>query len=148
MAYWVSRWKATVLLAERRVRSNRKQFYALRVTATVSAVVVPALVGLNLAGTGGIVVRWLTFALSLLAALCLAVLALFRFGDRWFLYRNLQDQLLTAGWTLVTSVDDDSDDAWHSFRQSTEAVIATYNTSYDSELIVASQSDGTGKKSS
>jgi len=48
-----------------------------------SAITVPSLVGLNLSGTGGVIVRWITFALSLVAAVSTAFLTLYRLGDRW-----------------------------------------------------------------
>ena len=51
------------------MEGNRKQFYGLRLAAVISAIIVPSLVGLNLSGTGGSAVRWLTFTLSLIAAL-------------------------------------------------------------------------------
>ena len=41
--------------------------------AIVSAVIVPSLVGLNLAGVGNAVVQWSTFALSLVAAVSAAI---------------------------------------------------------------------------
>jgi hypothetical protein len=53
-AYWTARWEAYVLLAARRVISNREQFYQLRLLAVSSSVIVPSLVGLNLSGTGGV----------------------------------------------------------------------------------------------
>jgi hypothetical protein len=139
-AYWRSRWEPTVTLAAERVELNRKVFYWLRGVAVASAVIVPSLVGLNLAGTGGVWVRWITFALSLVAALSVALLALFRVGDRWFLYRDLEDVLLKAGWALVTHPGGDVEAAWEAFRSATERAITSYNTSYETEVIMAAQS--------
>jgi hypothetical protein len=56
-AFWTARWETYVLLAARRVSSNRKQFYRLRAVDVISSVIVPSLVGLNLSGTGGAWVR-------------------------------------------------------------------------------------------
>ena len=67
--YWAQEWELTVVHAATRVESNRKDFYGLRLAAIISAITVPSLVGLNLSGTGGSTVRWLTFALSLITAL-------------------------------------------------------------------------------
>jgi hypothetical protein len=66
--YWAKAWELFVVHAAARVEGNRKEFYALRLTAIISAITVPSLVGLNLSGTGGTTVRWLTFAFSLIAA--------------------------------------------------------------------------------
>src|SRR3954466_453587 len=46
---------------------------------------------------------WLTLGLSLIAAVATALLALFHFRDRCFLYRNLHDDLLGAAWHLLQS---------------------------------------------
>src|SRR6266702_3942467 len=108
-AYWTSAWESAVVRAATRVESNRKQFYGFRLTAISSAIIVPSLVGLNLSGTGGSAVRWLTFSLSLIAALSTAMLTLFRFGDRWMLYRALSGELVNAGWALVNSPRTDLD---------------------------------------
>jgi hypothetical protein len=96
-AFWTARRETYVLLAARRVLGNRKQFYRLRAVAVISSAIVPSLVGLNRSGTGGVWVRWVTLALSLIAAVSTATIALFRFGDRWCLYRNLQSALLRCG---------------------------------------------------
>ncbi len=78
--YWAQAWELTVVHAATRVERNRKEFYGLRLVAIISAITVPSLVGLNLSGTGGSTGRWLTFALSLIAALSTAIIILFRFG--------------------------------------------------------------------
>jgi len=83
-------------------------------------------------------VRWITFALSLVAALSTAVLALFRFGDRWFLYRSLQDDLLAAGWGLIETPSGAAEKAWPVFVASTEAAIASYVRAHETEVIAAS----------
>lgn len=132
-AYWTGRWTTYVYLASCRVERSRRRFYAFRVVATLSAVIVPALVGLNLSGAGGTAVRWCTFSLSLVAAVCTAVLGLFRFGDRWNLYRDLQTELLAAGWTLVSAPSQSK--YWPGFMQATENAIAKYNGAYDNDLI-------------
>jgi hypothetical protein len=144
LAYWSVRWEAHVVFAAGRVTSNRKPFYMLRLVAISSSVIVPSLVGLNLSGTGGVWVRWLTFGLSLVAALSTAVLALFRFGDRWFLYRSLQDDLLVAGWELIGKAPSPESEAWSVFVASTEAAIARYTGAYESEVIAAARPKDAG----
>jgi hypothetical protein len=148
VAFWTQVWELEGIRAARRVKSNRKQFYGFRLTAVISAIVVPSLVGLNLSGTGGSAVRWLTFSLSLVAALSTAVLTLFRFGDRWLMYRTLSSELLNAGWTLVNSPHTDLNKPWSGFYAATNSAISRYNAEYATEVITAaqpksgSQSDG------
>lgn len=136
--YWAKAWELTVVHAATRVESNRKQFYGLRLTAIISAITVPSLVGLNLSGTGGSAVRWLTFALSLIAALSTAVVTLFRFGDRWLMYRALSNGLMTAGWALVNSPDTDPE-AWARFTAATDAAKTSYNAAYQTAVILAAE---------
>jgi hypothetical protein len=117
----------------------------MRGVAAVSAVTVPALVGLNLAGTGKTWIRWITFGLSLVAALSVALLAMFRVGDRWFLYRDLQDTLLTTGWKYVTDSATDREAAWTGFVAGTEGAISRYNSSYETELITPARGENNTK---
>ena len=138
IAYW-SEWEYTVVHAEWRVHGCQRQFYALRLIALVSAITVPSLVGLNLSGTGGSVVRWLTFAFSLVAAISTGVLTLYRVGDRWLMYRKLGEDLIRFGWTLVESAGTDLQSAWDTFTEDTDKAIADYNRTYEAAVIHASQ---------
>lgn len=134
--YWAKAWELVVVHAAARVEGNRKEFYGLRLTAVISAITVPSLVGLNLSGTGGTMVRWLTFAFSLVAALSTAIITLFRFGDRWLMYRKLSSDLMTAGWALVNSPGTD-EGAWARFTAATEAAKGRYNAAYQTAVILA-----------
>ena len=136
--YWAQVWERTAVHAAARVESNRKQFYGLRLAAIISAITVPSLVGLNLSGTGGSTVRWLTFALSLIAALSTAIITLFRFGDRWLMYRALSNGLMSAGWALVNSPNTDPE-AWARFTAATEAAKTSYNAAYQTAVILAAE---------
>ncbi len=139
VAYWSQVWELGIIRAALRVESNRKQTYSFRLTAISSAIIVPSLVGLNLSGTGGTAVRWLTFSLSLVAALSTAILTLFRFGNRWLMYRTLSNELINAGWALVNSRDTDLDKPWSAFTTATNAAISRYNVEYAAEVITAAQ---------
>jgi uncharacterized protein DUF4231 len=136
--YWAQAWELAVVHAAARVESNRKEFYGLRLAAVISAITVPSLVGLNLSGTGGSAVRWLTFALSLIAALSTAIITLFRFGDRWLMYRALSNGLMSAGWALVNSPNTDPE-AWARFIAATEAAKTSYNAAYQTAVILAAE---------
>jgi hypothetical protein len=136
--YWANGWELPVAHAAIRVESNRKQFYGLRLVAIISAITVPSLVGLNLSGTGGSAVRWLTFALSLIAALSTAIITLYRFADRWLMYRTLSNSLMSAGWALINSPPTDPK-AWAHFTAATDAANARYNTTYQTAVILAAE---------
>ena len=137
-AYWAKAWEVPLVHAATRVESNRKQFYGLRLAAIISAITVPSLVGLNLSGTGGSAVRWLTFALSLIAALSTATMTLFRFADRWLMYRTLSNSLMNAGWALVNSAPADPE-AWGQFTAATDVAKARYNATYQTAVILAAE---------
>jgi hypothetical protein len=139
VAYWSQVWELEIIRAALRVESNRKQTYSFRLTAISSAIIVPSLVALNLSGTGGTAVRWLTFSLSLVAALSTAILTLFRFGNRWLMYRTLSNQLINAGWALVNSPHTDLDKPCAAFTAATNAAISRYNLEYAAEVITAAQ---------
>ena len=141
-AYW-DEWEYRVLWAADAVHSDEKAFYGLRTIALFSSIAVPSLVGLNLSGAGGTVVRWLTFALSLIAAITTGALTLFRIGDRWLMYRKLKEGLLGAALTLLESSGKDGDlqdKAWAAFTSATSALVADYNRTYEAAVITAVQS--------
>jgi hypothetical protein len=144
-------WKYNLIHATWRERGNKRTFYRMRVVSLTSAITVPSLVGLNLAGTGGVVVRWLTFALSLVAAIAAGILTLYRTGDRWLMYRRLMDDLMAIGKTLVDSFSTDSQGgevAWRAFTSATDGAISEYNKTYEAAVIHFAQgsADHDGKK--
>jgi hypothetical protein len=136
--------------ASRSVIDSERIFYGLRLVALVSSITVPSLVGLNLSGTGGSVVRWLTFAFSLVAAISTGALTLLRASDRWVMYRKLQQDLLKIGRSLVESSGTDPQEAWEAFTHATNEAIADYNRTYESAVIQAAGSSpeyrGLGKE--
>jgi hypothetical protein len=141
-ALW-EEWKYSLVHATWREKGNKGTYYRMRVVSLVSAIIVPALVGLNFAGTGGIVVRWLTFAFSLVAAIATGILTLYRTGDRWLMYRRLMDSLMASGCTLVEGFSTDSQRqqaAWAAFTSANDRAIATYNKTYEAAVIHVAQS--------
>jgi hypothetical protein len=137
-AYWAE-WGVHIARAATLMERNRKQVYSLRLAAITSAITVPSLVGLDLSGTGGIAVRWLTFALSLVTALSIAIITLFRSADRWLMYRTLNGSLISAGLALISSAPGDPQ-AWTRFTAETNAAIARYNAAYQTAVIQAAES--------
>jgi len=131
-------WKYNLVHATWRERGNKRGFYRLRLVALVSGIAVPSLVGLNLAGTGGVVVRWLTFGLSLVAAIATGILTLYRTSERWLMYRRLMDNLMAIGYTLVDHYSTNPHQeqvAWTQFTTATDQAIADYNRTYEAAVI-------------
>jgi Protein of unknown function (DUF4231) len=128
-AYW-SEWEYHVVDSASSVETDKKAYYSLRTIALISSITVPSLVGLNLSGTGGDVVRWLTFAFGLVTAITTGMLTLYRLNDRWLMYRELNQDLIKIGWTLVESSDTDPQKAWESFTKATDKAMTDYNNTY------------------
>jgi hypothetical protein len=95
-----SRWLENVLWMEGAAQRTRRRYYALRLITVVGAVIVPALVSINALGDTETAITWLTFAVSLVVAVCAAIDGFVRFGDRWRHYRSLVEELKAEGWDL------------------------------------------------
>jgi hypothetical protein len=96
-----SRWLDQVLWMERAASSARRRYYALRLFTVLGAVVIPALLSLNLTGNVDTAVDWATFAISLLVAASAAVDGFFHFGTRWRHYRATVERLKSEGWSFA-----------------------------------------------
>ena len=92
------RWLDQLLWTERAAKRAHHWYHALRLTTIVGALVVPALVGVNVTEGVEPVVASTTFAVSLLVAICAGVDEFFHFGERWRHYRQVAEQLKTEGW--------------------------------------------------
>jgi hypothetical protein len=77
-----------------------------------------------------------------------ATTALFRFGDRWFPYRDLQSAVLRGGWVLITHFEVTPSTAWPAFVAATDAAIDKYNGVYEADLITAAKSKGEAERES
>lgn len=93
-----ARWLDQLLWMENKAWSAVRWYYTLRLTTIVGGVIVPALVSLNLGENAAAVIRWLTFAISLLVALSAAVEEFFHYGERWRHYRRTAELLKSEGW--------------------------------------------------
>ena len=96
-----SRWLDQVLWLEKAAEDSQRLYYALRLTAIVGGVIVPALVSLNVGGDIAAYVRWATVALSLIVAISSAVDGFFRYGDRWRHYRENAEAQKIEGWHFL-----------------------------------------------
>ncbi len=94
-----SRWLDQVLWMEEKSDGTQKRYYLLRLTAIIGGVIVPSLVSLNISGEGIMAsIRWLTFFISLLVAISVAVEEFFHYGERWRHYRRTVECLKIEGW--------------------------------------------------
>lgn len=140
--YWRYVWGAAVRAAAAKNTSNRSWFYRFQAVSSASAVIIPALVGLNLSGEGGVVVRWLTFAVGLLGALATAALQLFRSGSRWRLNRDYYSDLIRKGRDFGLNIEaagKRDDKIWQTFQSEVSDIIERYNSTYDSAVISPTQ---------
>jgi hypothetical protein len=92
------RWLDQVLWMESAAAKAQKRYYRLRLVTVVGAVIVPALVSLNVRGSFAEGIAWVTFGLSLLVAASAAVEEFFQFGARWRHYRRTVERLKSEGW--------------------------------------------------
>jgi len=149
--YWNTVWASAVDKNFRKLQNMRKWFYSLQGASTAAAIIVPALVGLNLSGSGGVTVRWVTFAVGLIGALCSSFLQLFRFGPRWRLYRDCFSALLLTGRDYATELaltqGQPTKEAWNKFQGDVDATIANYDRAYDAEIISAVQTQQSSRTS-
>jgi hypothetical protein len=100
--YLSSRWLDQVRWMEGRARSCQRWYYGLRLGTITGGVVIPALVGLDIAGTVAVGVKWLVFGLGLLVALATSIDGFFRFGERWRHYRLTVELLKSEGWQFCS----------------------------------------------
>jgi hypothetical protein len=124
---------------------NRRRFYYTQGVSSATAVIIPALVGLNLSGTGGVFVRWSTFIIGLIGALAAAGLQLMRFGSRWRLNRHYYSDPIGAGRNFgmdVATTESCDESKWNSFQEQITTIMENYNNVYDSEVISPIQPGG------
>ncbi len=94
-----SRWLDQVMWMEGKASNNQKRYYSLRLTSIIGGIIVPALISLNLASDNSkAYVQAITFILSLIVAISVALEEFFRYGDRWRHYRQTVECLKMEGW--------------------------------------------------
>ncbi len=94
-----SRWLDQVLWMEKKAASAQKRYYLLRLIVIVGGVTIPALVSLHISDEPvSAYIRWITFGLSLLVAISVAVEGFFNYGERWRHYRRNVESLKREGW--------------------------------------------------
>ena len=101
-----SRWVDQVEWMGAAAKRAQRRYYRLRVIMVVGAVVVPALVGLNVRGSFATGLLWVTFALGLVLGCATAVDQFFDFGERWRHYRRTSERLRAEGWLFLELAGD------------------------------------------
>jgi hypothetical protein len=97
-----SRWLDQIVWTERKAAKARNRYYALRLITVVGALILPALVTLDLSDDAlADTVRVATWVVSLVVAVSAAVEQFFHFGDRWRNYRRTAERLKTEGWLYL-----------------------------------------------
>ena len=92
------RWLDQVDWAEGKATSAQRWYRWLRLITIIGGVIIPALVGLNIAGTASEGVRWAVFGLGLVVALAASIEGFFHYSERWPHYRRLAELLKSEGW--------------------------------------------------
>ena len=134
-----ARWLDTVLWMEGRASHARNRYYLLRLLIIGGGVLIPALISLELAGSGAVVLKWSTFGLSLVVAISAAVEGFFRYGERWRHYRRTVELLKAEGWRFLQRGGGYADFAGHGdafpvFADRVEAIIGSNVETFVTEL--------------
>jgi hypothetical protein len=149
--YWDIRWRREVELMWFRLNGNRTRFYVFRTIAVVSSVLIPALVALNLDGQAGIMVRWMTFTLSVLAGIATAVSGLFKASERWAINRRYLSPLYGEGVrfaTLSTGYEgfETHSAAFDKFSLAVEKILDQFAAEFDRDFLLVSIQGKSKKK--
>ncbi len=102
------RWLDQMIWADKKAAQSRRSYYRLRLTTIVGGVILPALVGISVQlGQDSQFLRlWfppLTFLLSQVIAVSVAIEEFCKFGDRWRDYRKMAEDLKSEGWQYLQS---------------------------------------------
>jgi hypothetical protein len=135
-----SRWLDQVLWMEGRADGARTKYYVFRLTAIMLGVVIPVLVGLNIEGSIGVMLRYVIVVLGLLVAISAALEEFFRYGERWRHYRQTVEWLKIEGWRFFQLSDPyrrykTHAEAYPSFANRTEDLIRQDVNVYVSEIV-------------
>jgi hypothetical protein len=145
-----SRWLEYLIWMESAAQRTRFRYYTLRCIIAVGAVIVPALVSLNVVGAAKAAILWVTFAVSLVAGISTALDGFFHLGDRWRHYRVRVEELKAEGWDyfeLAGQYADahDHNEAFPAFEANVQGLLAQEVKEFIAEIARAPESDQTQK---
>ncbi len=143
-----SRWLESILWMEGAAQRTRQRYYALRSIIAVGAVIVPALVSLNVIGSAKSAILWVTFAISLVVGVSAALDGFFRLGERWRHYRLRVEELKAEGWDFYELAGryakaKDHHEAFPAFAGNVQRILAQEVTEYIAEIAKAPAGDKT-----
>jgi Protein of unknown function (DUF4231) len=140
-AFLRARWLDQLEWFGAKAKLSQKRYYLLRLVAIVGGLLVPALVSLNarqeeVASS----VAWVTFAISLVVGISVAVDGFFNYGGRWRQYRRTSELLKAHGWQFFELVGlyggfRDHRSAFPRFAAEVEALIAEDVEAYLSKVM-------------
>ncbi len=96
-----SRWLDQLLWMDAASKKNQIYYYALRMACIIGGVMIPALVGVDMEGSLGTLIRMLTVVISLVVAVSAAIEEFFHFGERWRHYCRTAQVLKAEGWSYL-----------------------------------------------
>lgn len=99
--YLNARWLDQLVWMEGRSAGAQRWYYALRLTAILGGVAIPALVGWQGASTAATAARVAAGLLGVVVAAASAVEGLYRFGERWEHYRRGAEALKAEFWRMT-----------------------------------------------
>lgn len=145
-----SRWLDQVLWMEKKAGHSQRWYYTLRLIAIIGGVIVPALIGLNLANdqfAAGLI-QWTAFGLGIVVAISVAIEEFFHFGERWRHYRSTAERLKIEGWQFFQLAGPyqnfkDHKEAYSSFASRTESIHQQEVDVYVSEVVKEKKQDQT-----
>ena len=146
--YLRSRFLDQIVWLERKARQSQQRYYALRLVGIVGGLIVPALVSLNVRqGEVASGIAWITFAVSLVVAIAVAVEGFFHYGERWRHYRRTVELLKSEGWQFYELAGAyagyrSHKAAFRPFTSAFEGLIAEDVNAYVSKVMREQQHDG------
>lgn len=136
-----SRWMDQVLWMEGKAALAQKRYYALRLSAIVGGVIVPALVSLKISDGGfSNLIHWTTFGVSLIVAISIAVEEFLNYGERWRHYRRTVECLKIEGWQFFQLAGpyqqfEDHSQAYPGFAAQVEKIVRQEVDVYVTEVV-------------
>jgi len=136
--YLQERWRPQVIRAKKRVEANRRNYYWWRLPTVLGAVSLPPLASPTVEAPWA---RWAALVVSLIVAACTAVEGLYRFGNRWRLYRRMLDELRREGWAYAYKIGAPYEEAeaaktFLSFVRRSEDILRRYGEEYITDVLV------------